>query len=395
MSKRSVLIIVLALAVRLAPAELSADEGKLSAANTKFAFDLLKEIAGEQPKANVFISPFSVSVALQMVANGAAGDTRTEMENALGTSALSPDALNGASKELNRSLNSQTNAILNLADGIWYQEGLRLKPDFAAINRRFFQASLAPVDFKNPNSAKTINDWADERTHGKIKDIVQWPFDPLTRMILANAIYFKGTWARPFEKSATKAGPFYEADGASQSVPMMWQRGRFSYQEGDGFQAVRLPYAGGRLWMNLFLPVTNSSPAKLLSKLTGAAWRDEIERGFMDRDGTVALPRFRLEYQVSLNDSLKALGIRHAFEDADFSAMAAEPLFISQVKQKSYVAVNEQGTEAAAVTTVAMEKALLMRPISPFEMMVDRPFFFVIEDRETQSILFMGLVYRP
>ena len=372
-----------------------ADQEKLAMANTGFAFDLLKQIAGEQPNANVFISPFSVSSVLQMVANGAAGDTKTEMQRVLKTTGLAPDSLNAACKDLNESLNSQTNVILNLASAIWFQEGIHLKPGFVATNSRFFHAGLAPVDFQKPASAQIINDWADNSTHGKIKDVVQWPFDPLTKVILANAIYFKGQWAHPFDKSATKPRAFHLARGETKPTPMMWQRKTFDYQEGDGFQAVRLPYAGGRLQMYLFLPNPSSSPAKLLAGMDSNTWRDKILPGFRDREGTLAFPRFKLEYDVVLNDPLEALGMRHAFDDADFSAMASEHLFVSRVKQKSFVEVNEEGTEAAAVTTGVMAAGIAMEPPKPFEMIVDRPFFCVIGDGKTQSILFMGLVFDP
>jgi serpin B len=371
-------------------AEPSADQAKLASANSGFAFDLLKQIAGEQPNANVFISPFSVSGVLQMVANGAAGDTKAEMQRVLKTTGLPSESLNAACKDLNQSLNSQTNVILNLANAIWFQEGLRLKPGFVATNGRFFQAELAPVDFRKPESAQTINDWADNSTHGKIKDVVRWPFDPLTKVILANAIYFKGKWVNPFDKNQTKPRAFHLAKGGTRQTPTMWQRKTFSYQDGDGFQAVRLPYAGGRLQMYLFLPNTSSSPAKLLASMD-----NNIVPGFRDREGTVALPRFKLEYDVVLNDPLQALGMRHAFDDADFSGMASERLFVSKVKQKSFVEVNEEGTEAAAVTTVGMKSSAIMEQPKPFEMIVDRPFFFIIGDQETQSILFMGVVYEP
>jgi serpin B len=376
-------------------ADSPADPAKLAAANTGFAFDLLKQITVEQPNANVFISPFSVSSLLQMAANGAAGDTKTEIQRVLKTTGLPPESLNTACKDLNQSLNSQTNVILNLANAIWFQEGIRLKPGFVATNGRFFQAELAPVDFRKPDSAKIINDWADNNTHGKIKDIVQWPFDPLTRVILANAIYFKGQWAQPFDKNATKPRAFHLANGGTKPTPMMWQRKTFSYQEGDGFQAARLPYAGGRLQMYLFLPNTSSSPAKLLASMDNDTWRDKILPRFRDREGTLAFPRFKLEYEVTLNDPLEALGMRHAFDDADFSAMASERLFVSKVKQKSFADVNEEGTEAAAVTTGVMAGAIAMEPPKPFEMIVDRPFFFVISDDQTKSILFMGVIYDP
>jgi len=386
---------ILCLAAWAALADPPADQAKLVSANTEFAFDLLKQIAGEQPDANIFISPFSVSGVLQMAANGAAGDTRAEMQRVLKTAALPPELLNAANQDLDQSLNSQTNVILNLANAIWFQEGILLKPGFVATNGRFFHAGLAPVDFKKPESAQIINEWADNSTHGKIKDVVQWPFDPLTRVILANAIYFKGRWERPFDKGATKPRAFHLSKDKTKPVPTMWQRGHFSYHEGNGYQAVRLPYAGRRLQMYLFLPGTNSNPAKLLAGMDSDSWRDKILPGFRDHEGTLAFPRFKLDDNVKLNESLQALGMRHAFDDADFSAMTSEPLFVSQVKQKSFVEVNEEGTEAAAVTTVTMLGMAVMQPPKPFEMIVDRPFFFVIGDGETQSILFMGLIYDP
>jgi serpin B len=176
----------------------------------------------------------------------------------------------------------------------------------------------------------------------------------------------------------------------------MWQHGHFNYQQGDGFQAVRLPYASGRLQMYLFLPDTNSSPTKLLADLNADTWQNKILPKFQDKEGTLALPRFKLDYDVTLNDPLKALGMRRAFSNgADFSAMADEPLFVSEVKQKSFVDVNEEGTEAAAVTTVHMKSSGMRRPIESFEMIVDRPFLFVIGDDSTKSVLFMGVVYDP
>ena len=372
-----------------ARADSPADQAGLAVADTGFAFDLLKQIVKEQPDANVFISPFSASSVLQMVGNGAAGETRAEMQRVLKTGGLPAAALKGAGKSLNQSLNSQTNVILDLANAIWYQKGVRLKPGFVSDNQNFFAAKLAGVDFKKPGSVQTINDWADKSTRGKIREVVQWPFPPLTRVILANAIYFKGKWERPFDKGETQPHAFHLSGGGEKQVPMMWQRGHFSYQEGDGFQAVRLPYAGGRLQMYLFLPDTNSSPAKLLADLNSETWRDKILPQFMEREGTLALPRFKLNYDVELNDSLKAMGMRSAFTSAaDFSMMADEPLYISAVKQKSFVDVNEEGTEAAAVTTVMMRSLAIMEPVKPFEMIVDRP-FLLCDWRQPNSVHFV------
>ncbi len=300
------------------------DSAKLTAANTGFAFDLLRQITKEQPDKNIFISPFSVSTALQMVGDGAAGETKKEMQHVLKTDGLASADLNAACKSLNQSLNSQRDVILNLADGIWYQSGFHLKPDFVADNRNYFQAELASVDFGNPKSAQIINDWAEEKTRGKIKDVVGFPFPPLTRVILANAIYFKGTWAKPFDESETKPHTFHLANGEMKQTSMMWQSRKFSYQEGDGFQAVRLSYAGDRLQMYLFLPTTNSSPQKLLADFDGKNWHDKILPQYADRKGTLVFPKSKLKYDVKLNEPLENLGMKRAFDfhNADFSAMA-------------------------------------------------------------------------
>jgi len=371
------------------------DQAKLTAGNTGFAFELFQQIVREQPDANVFISPFSVSTLLLMLDNGAAGETKQELERVLHTDGLSAGALNAACERLNQSLNSQTNVILELANAIWYKQGIPLKPGFVSVNRDFFRAELAGVNFDSPQSAQTINNWADRNTHGKIRQVVQWPFDPATRVVLANAIYFKGKWDLPFNKQETKPHAFHPAGGGDEPVPTMWRHSHFDYQHGDGFQAVRLPYAGKRLWMDVFLPDSNSSLTNLLARFNAGSERNKMLEGFLDREGTLALPRFKLEYDIRLNDSLQVLGLKHAFHEADFSAMADEPLEVSEVKQKSYVEVNEEGTEAAAVTVGIVRATAIFRPLEPFEMIVDRPFFFVIEDSQTQSILFMGVVFDP
>jgi serine protease inhibitor len=375
------------------------NDNKLADADNGFAFDLLNKIAKEQPGQNIFISPFSAASALQMVVNGAAGQTKAEMQQVLNTTGIAQSDLNRDCKELNQALGAQTNVILELANGIWYQNNFQLKPQFIADNRDYFNAELAAVDFNDPGSANTINDWADKQTHGKITGVVSYPFPPITRMILANAIYFKGTWDDPFDKSLTIPRDFHQPDVTIKQVPMMGKRKTFSYEEGNGFQAVELPYAGDNLQMVLFLPATNSSPQQLLNNFSGETWRDKILPGFSDCEGDLMFPKFTLNYDVDLNEPLQVLGMNLAFDQdkADFSAMAGEPLFIGEVKQKSYVAVDEEGTEAAAVTTIEMEAGAAMPviPLKVFHMIVDRPFFFVITDTQTQAILFMGIVDNP
>lgn len=365
-------------------------------ANTVFGFDLLQQIAETQPGENIFISPFSVSSALQMVASGAVGETKTQMESVLQTVDVPSGQLNAACKNLNQSLTAPRDAVLTLANSIWYQKEAPLKPAFVDTNKKFFGAELAGVDFKNPVSAQTINGWADKNTRGKIRDIVSFPFPPLTRVVLANAIYFKGKWEKAFDKEKTHPQDFHFVNGGTKSIPMMNQDGKFVYEETPDFQAVRLPYKGG-LQMQLFLPVTNSGPQKLIASFADKDSWQKIQSGFGERKGAVTLPKFKIEYSVALNDSLQALGMKLTFDPkaANFSAMSTAPLFISAVKQKSYVAVDEEGTEAAAVTTVTMTSLAMMKPVKPFKMVLDRPFMFVITDDATRTVLFMGIVNDP
>ena len=374
-----------------------ADQQTLVAANNAFALDLTAQVASAQPGDNVFLSPYSVSSALQMVGNGAAGQTQTEFQQVLHTTGLPPAMSNPAFKELNQRLTVRSNVTLDLANGIWFKQGFRLKPAFMAANRNFFRAQLAAVDFDNPQSAKTINDWASQQTHGKITGVVQYPFDPLIRVILANAIYFKGDWASPFDATQTKPRDFHLATGKVKPAPMMVQHRKFAYQETPGFQAVQLPYAGD-LQMEVFLPATNSSPQKLLDSFKSPGnWSGNLQPAFKSREGTVVLPRFKMEFSVTLNSALKSLGLNRAFgADADFSALADGKLCISEVKQKSYVDVDEKGTEAAAVTTVGIRAmSIRLDEPPPFEMVMDRPFLFVIADHLTGSILFLGVVNDP
>lgn len=374
-----------------------ADEARLAAADTGFAFGLVKELAREQPAKNVFISPYSISTALQMVCNGAAGSTKQEMASVLGTSGLEPETLNEACKELDQSIRSaESNVVLSIANAIWYRAGVELRPAFVSVNQDFFSAKMGALDFTAPRTAGIINTWADENTHGRIKQIISGSIPGDAQVILANAIYFKGSWERKFDPKATKERAFHLRDGRQPQVPMMAQSGEFQYQEGNGCQAVRLPYAGGRLGMCVLLPEPDSSADKLLASLNAQGWQTQLRRQFRSRRGSLVLPRFKLEYGAELKRPLTALGMALPFSrGADFSGMSPTPLYLSEVRHKSFVEVNEEGTEAAAVTLGVMRHSSVQRPTPPFEMVVDRPFLFVIEDNLTNAILFLGVVFDP
>jgi serine protease inhibitor len=373
-----------------------ADEAKLASANAGFAFKLLKEISKELPNRNVFISPYSASTVLQMVCNGARGQTLSEMQRVLGTAGLAAEIVNSANGDFDRSLNGRgTNVTLNAANAVWCRIGTPIKPEFIGCNRQFFGATVGTLDFSDPRSVGVINGWASEKTHARITRIADGLITPLTELFLANAVYFKGKWEVPFEVKNTRERPFHLRGSHQKPLPMMEQTRKFTYRQGTGYQAVRLPYQGWSLGMYVFLPDPGSSPEKLLSIMTGDTWQRVTRPGFSERDGTLVLPRFRLEYRVEMKRPLMALGMKSAFGNADLSGISDRGLFISAVRQATFVEVNEEGTEAAAGIAAPGASGIEMNPPKPFQMIVDRPFLFLIADAQTGLILFMGMVFDP
>jgi len=390
-------VLVLFAGLHQAAASLT-DQQKLAAANNGFAFKLLKQLAKDQPTANIFISPYSVSTVLQMVGNGAVGQTKTEMQQVLGTADLPDAVVNEANKQIGQSLNSQnTNVILNIANGIWYGIGGPPKPEFIACNQQFYGFSLEPFTLGDLNSAE-INKWASEKTHGRITHIADGLMGVDTpTLFLANVVYFKGKWTDQFEVKNTKDQPFHLRSGGQKSIPMMTKTKTFAYFRGTDYQAVRLPYQGKNLAMYVFLPDTNSSPEKLLDNMTGDNWRRITKPGFIDKEGTLVLPKFKLGYGVGLNQPLHTMGMKLAFEQngGDFSGIYPSTNYrhheINALLQETFVEVNEEGTEAAAMTVAFFADKVE----TPFRMIVDRPFLFLIEDKQTGTILFMGVMFDP
>ena len=254
------------------------------------------------------------------------------------------------------------------------------------------------MDFANPASAERINAWVKQNTQGKIAKIIEPPIAPETVLFLINAIYFKGGWSTPFEKSLTQDRPFNLLSGQQKNVPMMQRGGKMDYLRGESFQAVRLPYADGAVSMAVFLPNAGTSLDAFSATLSSEAWAT-WQRQFARKTGNLALPKFKLEYGATLNTALQAMGMGIAFDpkEADFSSLHANPpsLFISAVAHKTFVEVNEEGTEAAAATSVSVGLTMLKPTEEPFTLIVDRPFFVAIQDNQTGAILFSGFIVAP
>ena len=370
----------------------SVDEEVISA-NTLFGFNLFSELVREDAGKNVFISPLSISIALGMTYNGAAGKTQEAMAKALELKGMKLEEVNSGYAGLMKDLKSSDPRVeLLIANSLWARREVEFEPDFLKRNKEFYKARVTTLDFADPGSPGVINKWVSENTKGKIKKIVE-QIDPQTVMFLINAIYFRGKWSCEFDKSRTKDDIFYLLDGTEKSVPMMSQSGRYQYYRGKGFQAVSLPYGDGRMSMYIFLPDEGSSLSDFLAGLNRENWGKWLPL-FHYMEGDIRLPRFKLEYEKSLNNALESLGMGIAFDPgkADFRGMSDSTLYIQSVLHKAVVEVNEEGTVAAAVTSVMM--GITSVP-ERFTFIVNRPFFFAIHDNQTNSLLFMGAVVKP
>lgn len=380
------------------PADVNAE---LVAANTAFGFKLFNELATEYDGQNLFVSPPSVAIALAMTYNGAAGATADAMAHTLALDGMDVDSVNASYAELLALLSDPDSVVqLSIANSLWAREGLDFKQDFLQRNRDYYRAEVSALDFSDPGSATRINNWVNDQTRGKINGIVSPPIDPQTILFLINAIYFKGAWTVEFDKASTEDSPFHLLDGSIKKHPRMYRSGDYRYFQNSQFQAVRLPYGSGRISMYVFLPSAESNLREFEHLLTAENWSNWMSE-FQTLGGDIALPRFRLEFETSLNEALIALGMAPAFSfgGADFSAMfpvsAGANVYISNVKHKTFVEVNEEGTEAAAVTSVEMGVTSDGPPRNRFSMIVDRPFFFAIRDDRSGTVLFMGSIVEP
>jgi serine protease inhibitor len=380
---------------------LPAGEGKIdmriAAANNQFGFDLFNQLKLQDKDKNIFISPLSVAFALAMTYNGAAGVTKEEMERALKLKGMSQAEINEASAALMKSLKSADPKIeLAIANSLWARQGVQFKEDFLARNRQFFGAEIATLNFGDPQAKNTINDWVSKNTQGKIPSIIE-EIDSQMVMYLINAIYFKGLWSKKFDKGRTKDEPFYLASGSPKQVPMMSQSGDYRYYRGDKFQAVSLPYGKGGTSLYLFLPDKGSSLDGLLKNFSHEKYEQWMQ-GFRSTPGDVKIPRFKMEYESKLNNMLTALGMQTAFsaDKADFSGMRDKrDVYISEVKHKAIVEVNEEGTEAAAATSVGIRTTSMRPPQERFNFIADHPFLMIIRDEPTGAVLFMGALVDP
>jgi serine protease inhibitor len=372
-------------------------DSRLVAADSRFGFNLYARLSKNGGAKNIFISPASIAMALAMTYNGAGRATREAMMRTLELQGLSLAEINAANGQLKSALeNADPKVKLEIANSLWARQGVQFQSEFVKANQQFYKAEVAELDFHQPSAISTINNWVSRSTHGKIDKIVD-QISSETLLFLINAIYFKGAWSDAFDAARTRPAPFTMADGKQKQHPLMSQSGRYSYFENDKFQAVALPYGNKRMNMYLFLPKANSTLAEFHQSLNARNWAEWMSR-FSFMKGDISLPKFKVEYETTLKGVLSAMGMGAAFDQqADFSAMLKPPAtaYISEVRHKAFAEVNEEGTEAAAVTSVEMRTTSLGPPPKTFQMIVDHPFFFAIRDNQTGAVLFMGSIAEP
>jgi len=375
------------------PRALSAGEQKIIAANNEFSFSLFRQLGAAESDSNVFVSPLSASMALGMAMTGASGTTFDEMRATLGFGTTSESEIDQGYRSLITLLRGLDPGVdFRIANSIWTREGFPVTPAFLDAGRTWFDAQAASLDFASPNAVKSINDWVSTATAGKIPTILdQIKSDEV--MFLINAIYFKGSWRAKFDPALTIDAPFHGIAG-DQPMKLMHREGTVRYLQTPTFSAVDLPYGNSAYSMSVVLPNVGQSVDAVLASLrtdTWSAWTTQ----FQDAELDLHLPRLALTWERMLIPDLQALGMRAAFQagGADFSRISplGDRLFISTVKQKTYVNVNEEGTEAAAVTNVGI--SLTSAPLRT-QFRVDRPYVFVIRERLSGTILFLGAIRR-
>lgn len=368
---------------------------KAARASNAFGFNLLAETMKGDSNVNVFQSPVGLALALGIVENGATGETAKQMGLALQQGGATMNEINRANKLLlGELLAPDQKSTLEIANGIWTQKSAHIKPEFLSSAQGDYQAAVASADFNDPATVSNINQWVSDKTHGKIPSMVTAPLEHGLKLMVLDAIYFKGAWVAPFDKKLTGDMPFNLADGTAVSQPRMSQTGRFGYFENTNFQAVLLPYTGRQVSLLIVLP--KQSLADFTPELTLENWEHWMGR-FKLRQGTVGLPRFKLDNELNLNHELTAMGMPRAFTwQAEFGGISDEGLAISWVMQKTHVEVNEEGTVAAAVSGVGIRPTIVQREIeAPFTMIVDKPFYAAIRDNRTGVILFHGEIFDP
>lgn len=367
---------------------------RVAAQTSDFAFDLLRKLDETEPAGdNIFVSPLSLHIALGMLLNGAEAETREGILKTLKADESSVEELNQAYRTLLKELPEADNKVnLSIANSVWYRQGFAVKQSFQQVLSEIFDAQIYGEPF-DMQTVKKINQWASDHTKGKIEKVIDEIQQDLV-MFLMNALYFKGDWKYTFDKKQTQDWNFQLADGSDKKVKMMFVESDLRSYTGSDFTAVELPYSSGQFNLTLFVPGGGKSLNAILQDFDASKW-DAAQSGMSVRGVKVGLPKFTLEYEIMLKNVLSQMGMSRAFDSsAQFGAISDADLQVGFVKQNTFLGIDEEGTEAAAVTTIGMVLTSVGSG-SPQTIIADRPFFFVISEKTSNTVLFTGRIMNP
>lgn len=376
------------------PRALTPAEIQLLQASTGFGLDLLRQMVAEAPDSTHLVSPFSASMALGMALNAAGGTTFDEMRATLGFGTLDQDAINRSYRDLASLLVELDPAVsFSVANAVWHDRIWTLRTSFQEAVETHFAARVEGLDFRDPGAPDRMDAWVNQATRGRIPTIAPRPLPDDAVAYLVNALHFLGDWREAFDPARTRNHVFQGEDGQTTPIRLMEREGRIRTSQWQGHRAADLPYGGGAWTMTVVLPRTGAGMAGLLEELDATGWA-ALTSEFTEFRGILGLPRFTLSWEGRLNDALSRMGMPTAFApgQADFSGLVEEEadLFITEVRQKTFLRVDEKGTEAAAVTSVEIGVTSL-----PPSFVVDRPFLLVIRERLSGTVLFLGAMVEP
>lgn len=362
-----------------------------------FAFEFFSNVFNEEKNdenKNFMVSPFSLSMALAMTWNGSSSDTKEAMQNTLKLGDMSDEEVNGYFKKLKENFEkTDPSTKLAIANSIWTNKNVVILPEFISLNKNYFNSTVEAVNFGDPAVKDRINEWADVNTNGLIKEVIE-KTDLGALMYLLNALYFKGIWTSEFDAKNTSKMNFSNEEGGSVKVDMMHQKAHFNYAADETMQMVQLPYGNQSFSMMVLLPQESKKLTDLTQKLQDENYWYDLKSKLRNSEVDLYLPKFKTEYSRKLNDVLINMGMGIAFDpqNADFSRMSNRQAFISFVEQFTYIATDEVGTEAAAVTVVGIETTSVQPSPPKVTFKADKPFIYIIQENFTGSILFMGAI---
>ena len=380
------------------PIELTLKQGEKANADNCFAFTIFKEVSASAQNPNPFFSPLSLNLALGMLYNGASGDTRDEMAEVLGMAGFTEVEINEYYQKMSQALlNIDPLTDISIANSIWYRDGFPVKQPFIDVNQNFFDAVVKALDFDRPDAVDIINKWCADKTKDRIKEIIEKPIPDLIVMYLMNALYFKSKWQFEFNKAHTKQDDFISAGSQKKKVNMMEQTTTLPYYAGQRLQCVEIPYGNEAFSMVVILPDNDMDIEGLIAYLDNTAWQDIVDN-LKQLNIWLKLPRFKVECDLILNDPVKNVGMERIFDEfrADFSNISDLQLYVSGIKQKTFVEVNEEGTEAAAVTAIGVGATSIgSGAVGAIQFFANRPFLYLIKEKSTGAILFIGRMDEP